>query len=167
MTIWAFRGRGALLRISRADWHQLIDELGRRGGGAREAGAFLLADQARSRRRVTRVVYLDDLDPACLNGGIHLDSRAYSKLWDLCENERLVVIGDVHTHPRTGVRQSCIDADNPMIARDGHVALIVPALATRPTRAREVGVHRYDGTGGWTTWTGRPAARRLYIRRYV
>jgi proteasome lid subunit RPN8/RPN11 len=135
MTVWAFRGRRALLRVSRADWRQLIEELGRRGGGAREAGAFLLADQARNRRRVTRVVYLDDLDPACLNGGVYLDGRAYSKLWDLCENEHLVVIGDVHTHPGTSVRRICIDADNPMIAQGGHVALTVPALATRPIRA--------------------------------
>lgn len=167
MTIVVFRGRRALLRISRADWQQLIKELGRRGGGAREAGAFLLADQTRNRRRVTRVVYLDDLDPACLNGDIHLDGRAYSKLWDICENGHLVVVGDVHTHPGASVRQSSIDADNPMIAQHGHVALIVPALATRPVRAREVGVHRYDGTGGWTTWTGRSAARRLFIRQRV
>lgn len=154
-----------MLRISRSDWGRLIEELGRRGGGTREAGAFLLADQTRDRRRVTRVVYLDDLDPACLNGGIHLDGHAYSRLWDICENEHIVVVGDVHTHPGTGVRQSCIDRDNPMIAQDGHVALIVPALATRPVRACEVGVHRYDGIGGWTTWTGWQAARCLFIRR--
>ena len=65
-----------------------------------------------------------------------------------------------------GVHQSRIDSANPMIALDGHVALIVPDFALRPIDAREVGVHRYDGDG-WKTWTGKDAARRLFIRRFV
>ncbi len=117
-------------------------------------------------RTVTRAVYLDDLDPNCLTGGIELDGLAYSKLWDICDAEARRVIGDVHTHPGASVYQSGIDAANPMIAQPGHVALIVPQLAQRPVNARDVGVHRYDGDG-WKTWTGNAAARRLLIRRFV
>lgn len=166
MTIWAFRGRRALLRIRRSRWQEMVAELGRRGGGVRESGAFLLGDRGGDRRTVTRVVYLDDLDPNCLTGGISFAGLAYSKLWDICDAEKRLVIGDIHTHPGSGVCQSCIDAENPMLARAGHVALILPDFATRPVEAYEVGVHRYDSSG-WTTWTGAEAARRLSIRRLI
>ncbi len=167
MTISAFRGRRSLLRMQRAAWQAMVAELGRRGRGSRESGAFLLGDHDGDRRTVTRVVYLDDLDPTCLTGGIEFDGLAYSKLWDICETERKVVIGDIHTHPGPSVQQSGIDAGNPMLAKAGHVALIVPHFATRPIEVHEVGVHRYDGGDGWQTWTGRDAARRLFIRRLI
>jgi proteasome lid subunit RPN8/RPN11 len=149
--------------MRRRDWEFMISELGRRGRGSREAGGFLLADRSGDRRTVTRVVYLDDLDPACLTGGIEFDGLAYSKLWDICDAEQRVVIGDVHTHPGQEVHQSGIDAQNPMVAQKGHVALIVPEFATRAVQPHQVGVHRYDGRG-WQTWTGKDAARRLFIR---
>lgn len=166
MATWGFRRRGALLRVPRATWTAMVTELGRRGDGWSESGAFLLADRQGDRRFVSRLVYLDDLDPHCLQGGIHFDGRAYSKLWDTCSAENRVVVGDVHTHPGSSVEQSDIDAANPMIAQNGHVALILPHLATRPIRAGEVGVHRYDGTH-WETWTGKGAARRLSIGRFT
>jgi hypothetical protein len=140
----------------------MVRQLGRRGGGRSESGAFLLADREGNRRRVTRVLYLDDLDSQCLQGNIHFDGRAYSKLWDICSAEKRVVIGDVHTHTGRCVQQSGIDAANPMVAQEGHVALILPNLATRPITAHEVGVHRYDGSR-WQSWAGKAAARRLAI----
>lgn len=161
-TIWASRRRQWLLRMRSRDWDAMLAELGHRGGGIREAGAFLLADSDGEPRTVTRVVYLDDLDPRCLTGGIEFDGLAYSKLWDLCERERRRVVGDVHTHPGRVVRQSRIDAANPMIARRGHIAVIVPEFATKRVRAKSVGVHRYDGAG-WESWFGPNAARRLLI----
>jgi proteasome lid subunit RPN8/RPN11 len=152
--------------MRRRDWEPMVAELGRRGRGTRESGAFLLADRSGDRRTVKRVVYLDDLDPNCLTGGIELDGLAYSKLWDLCGAEQRVVIGDVHTHPGRGVHQSGIDAENPMVAQKGHVALILPDFATRVVEPIAVGVHRYDGRG-WCTWTGKSAARQLFVRRFV
>jgi proteasome lid subunit RPN8/RPN11 len=144
-------------------WEAMIEELGQRGHGSRESGAFLLGNRTGDRRTVTRVVYLDDLDPACLRGGIEFDGLAYSRLWDICDAEQRVVIGDAHTHPGSSVRQSGIDAQNPMVAQKGHVALIIPEFAARPVQPHEVGVHQYDGVG-WQTWTGKDAARRLFIR---
>lgn len=152
--------------MRRAEWKAMIAELGRRGHGDRESGAFLLGDKGGDGRTITQVVYLDDLDPTCLTGGIEFHGLAYSKLWDICDAEHRRVIGDVHTHPGPGVCQSRIDAANPMIAQAGHVALIVPGFAGYPIDAREVGVHRYDGRR-WQTWTDKNAARRLFVRRFV
>jgi proteasome lid subunit RPN8/RPN11 len=166
MTIWARRGRHALLRMRRAHWREMLAELKRRGGGLRESGGFLLGDSAGDGRTVTQVVYLDDLDPDCLTGGISFDGLAYSKLWDICDAEEKVVIGDVHTHPGGDVRQSEIDAANPMLAMGGHVALIVPNFAAGAIVANQVGVHRYDGVG-WQTWTANDATQRLFIRRLL
>lgn len=166
MTSWPRRGRHALLRMRRRDWDAMTTELGRRGQGTKEAGAFLLADRDGEPRTVTRVVYLDDLDPKCLTGGIEFDGLAFSKLWDLCDDEQRAVVGDVHTHPTKVVRQSCTDAANPMVARRGHVALIVPNYSVDSVDATEVGVHRYDGRS-WQSWTGQDAGRRLFIRRWL
>jgi proteasome lid subunit RPN8/RPN11 len=152
--------------MRRSDWNSMVAELGRRGRGNRESGAFLLGDRSGDGRTVTRVVYLDDLDPNCLQGGIEFDGLAYSKLWDLCDAEQRVVIADVHTHPKQWVGQSGIDAENPMVAQKGHVAVIVPNFASRPVQASEVGVHRYDGRG-WISWTGQDAEQRLFIRRLI
>ncbi len=158
-------GRGALLRFGRSSWAGLVGELGRRAGGERESGAFLLAPST-AEWRVTRIVYFDDLDPDALDGGVALHAPAFSALWDLCRREALAVIGDVHTHPASWVDQSSIDRGSSMVGRRGHVALIVPDLAARTVRPREVGVHRHDGGGAWTSWTGRDAERRLYVGRW-
>jgi proteasome lid subunit RPN8/RPN11 len=144
----------------------MVAELGRRGKGTKESGAFLLADRTQPSRRVRRVVYIDDLDPNCLQGAICFDGRAYSALWDICDAEEMRVIGDVHTHPGRGVRQSAIDQDNPMVALPGHVALIVPGLAVKAVAPCDVGVHEYLGEQGWRSWTHREAGRRLYVGRW-
>lgn len=144
----------------------MIHELGRRGQGKREAGAFLLAPLEDS-RRVAHIEYFDDLDPACLRGNIEIDGHAFSKLWDICDAKKLTVVADVHTHPGPAVHQSSIDKDNPMIAGIGHVALIVPHFAIRRVRPRHVGVHRYCEDGEWTSWFGREAAQRLSVRRWT
>ena len=146
-------------------WQEMIEELGRRGlDGRREAGAFLLASRDGGECCVVRTVYFDDLDPNCLVGNIHIRSLGFSKLWDLCEREGLRVLADVHTHPGSSVAQSSIDRENPMIARVGYLALIVPYYGTRPVTAREIGVHEYRGDLGWVSWFGSSAQRVLRIR---
>lgn len=166
MTIWGFRGRAALLRMRCARWDAMVRELGVRGSGVRESGAFLLGDRHGDRRTVRQVVYFDDLDATCLTGGIALDGLAYSRLWDICDETQRRVIGDVHTHPRSWVGQSSTDAANPMIAQNGHIALIIPDYASHLVTARDIGLHRYLGDG-WENWTGAEAARRLFLRRYL
>jgi proteasome lid subunit RPN8/RPN11 len=151
--------------MARSTWLELLSELERRGGGWRESGAFLCAESASTRPNVTRVVYFDDLDPECLRGDIHIVGTAYSKLWNICEAEDLRVVGDVHTHPGVNVAQSGTDANSPALARAGHVALIVPNLASGDIQPSAVGVHLYGGDAGWRSWFRRKASIRLDVRR--
>jgi len=160
-------GRGAYLRFTAQTWDEMFAQLGRRAGGRRESGAFLLANRDGDPRRVIRVVYYDDLDPAALRGDIRLDAVAYGRLWDLCDQYKARVIGDVHTHGGTYVSQSSIDRENPMISRAGHIALLVPHLASRRAAPREVGVHRYDGAGDWQGSYASDAVRRVYVGRFA
>ena len=153
-----------LIEVGLDLWQETIQELGRRSlGGRREAGVFLLAHADGEARRVVRSAYFDDLDPECLVGNIHIRASGFSKLWDLCDAESLRVVADIHTHPGTSVAQSSTDRANPMIAREGHLALIVPHYGTRPVQAREVGVHEYRGDNGWASWFGSKAERVLRI----
>jgi hypothetical protein len=166
--MWAFRRRRALLRVDRAGWQGLLAELGRRGHGRGESGAFLLSHKTDHRPRVTDVIYYDDLDPHCLDGGdISLAGFAYSKLWAICTERNLRLIGDVHTHPTANVNQSPTDRDHPMHAQSGHVALILPNFATHAVGADAVGVHQYLGEKGWRSCMRSDARRNLYIGRWA
>ncbi len=152
------------VRISRRRWAHLLGELAQRGGGVRESGAFLLADRE-APRRVIDVVYFDDLDPNSLTGGVSMPADAFATLWSICRERQMRVVADVHTHPGHHVVQSTIDQTNPMVARSGHVAVIVPHLAQRPTTAADCGIHIYQGDHKWQVAYGRAAKRALYIGR--
>ena len=158
-------GRRARLRFDRLTWEELIVELERRGEGRRESGAFLLAPRQGGTDVVSRLVFLDDLDPNCLVGGIHFDGKAYSELWSICDREQMRVVADVHTHPGDWVGQSPTDRENPMVARRSHIALIVPRFARPPVDPSEIGVHEYRGEKGWVSHFGRDAQRLVYVGR--
>ena len=143
--------RPAALQIRRRAWRHLLTELAARGRGNQESGAFLLGHRRGRRPRVTRVVYFDDLEPGSLNGAVHLTHIAYTRLWELCRQIGIEVLGDVHTHPGSIVSQSHIDQDNPLIAQVGHVALIVPHYAQGTIAISDVGVYEYQGDAGWAT----------------
>lgn len=133
-------------------WQALLAGLRARGQGMRESGAFLLGTaEASGRRRITDFVLYDDLDPHALDTGIvHLDGRHFGKLWDICRARSLTVVADVHTHPG-GAWQSASDRAHPIIARAGHLALIVPNFAAPPVKRGALGIYRYGGGGQWQT----------------
>jgi hypothetical protein len=116
----------------------------------RESGAFLLGHRdGAGRCRVVYYLLYDDLDPHALNTGIvRLDGRHFGKLWDLCKARCVTVVADVHTHPGSS-GQSTSDQAHPIIARAGHLALILPRLAAPPVRRLEVGIYRYLGGSQW------------------
>jgi proteasome lid subunit RPN8/RPN11 len=144
--------------LSHRQWTTLISELGRRGGGHKEAGAFLLTSAStksgpQHSSRVRRIVYYDELEADCLTGGISMTATAYERLWAVCAEQELTVIADFHTHPGLSVAQSPIDERNPMMATSGHLAFIVPHYATRRVAPNEVGAYEYQGRHAWRTIT--------------
>jgi len=158
----------ALLAMDGVLFDKMIEQLAARGHGVREAGAFLLADRedlaGRRPQLVTAVAYYDDLDPGCLNGAIEFTANGYTALAGVCRREGLRVVGDVHTHPKHRVAQSPTDASHPMVALDGHVAVIVPRYATGTVTPADLGVHvRHNGT--WTSRYGPAAVALIEVRR--
>jgi hypothetical protein len=151
------------LHLHRAYWLNLGQELHRRTEGRHESGAFLLGTRNGAARAATAVVFYDELDPRAYATGICvLHADAFGRLWDRCAASGLAVVADVHVHP-LGARQSPSDRENPMIARPGHLALILPLMARLPIRRWSVGLYEYLGDHQWRSRGGRNIARTLKI----
>lgn len=130
-------------------WESVIHELDRRGERMHEAGVFLLGRNRGHRREVTDVVFYDDLDPDAYSTGVCvLYGQAFAKLWSLCRERNLTVVADVHTHGGRAF-QSEADRTNPMVARAGHIGIILPNFAVTPIRWADVGVYEYCGEHQW------------------
>ena len=144
-------------------WQKGLAELKWRGMGRRESGAFLLGRQEGEKRRITKIVYYDDLDPHCLDSGIIVfDGSYFRDLWRICRNADLDVLADIHTHPGRPI-QSDTDEQNPMIGTAGHIAIIVPNMAIRSVKPHQLGVYEYQGNHTWQSYLGRNAAKFFYI----
>jgi proteasome lid subunit RPN8/RPN11 len=142
-------------------WRWIIGELERRGRKQHEAGAFLLGLEQRGKREVTDAIFYDELDPAAYSSGVCiLQGDAFAKLWSICRQKQLTVVADVHTHPGAAI-QSWSDKANPMVARAGHVAIIVPNFAAWPFRPDQVGIYEYRGNHEWIDRT-HPKTRNFY-----
>ena len=50
-----------------------------------------------------------------------------------------------------------------MIAREGHIALIIPDFAKKLPAVTDIGIYRYIGNRRWENWSGENATRRLHI----
>lgn len=130
-------------------WATIVAELHRRGEDRHEAGVFLLGRDRGGRRDVVRTVYYDDLEPEAYDSGVCiLHAPAFARLWALCRETGLTVVADVHTHPGAAF-QSHSDRTNPMVARKGHVAIILPDYAAAPIRLAEIGIFEYRGDHHW------------------
>jgi proteasome lid subunit RPN8/RPN11 len=143
-------------------WRQIVRELERRGRRRHEAGAFLLGSEANGRREVTDVIFYDELDAEAYASGVCvLHGDAFAELWAECRKRKLTVIGDVHTHGGAAY-QSASDKTNPMVARAGHIAIIVPDFAVWPIAPERLGVYEYRGQHEWTDRTHPKARHFLY-----
>jgi len=139
-------------RLSCAErlWNDVLAELRRRGGRRHEAGVFLLGNVRRSHREVEAAIFYDDLDPDAYSSGVCvLHGDAFAKLWAACREKKLTVVADAHTHPG-GAFQSSSDKVNPMVARPGHIALIIPNYAQPPVNLRSIRIYEYCGHHDWT-----------------
>jgi hypothetical protein len=134
-------------------WRRVVAELERRGGHQHEAGVFLLGVEKYGRHQVTDAVYYDELDPNAYKSGVcALYGDAFAKLWALCREKNLTIVADVHTHPGAAF-QSPSDKTNPMVARAGHMAVIIPFFAKWPITRRTLGVYEYRGQHQWIDHT--------------
>ena len=130
-------------------WTELVQELHRRTEGIHESGAFLLGQVTGQHRVVNAVVYYDDLDAEAYETyRCVLRAPAFGTLWKRCSELGLSVVADVHVHPFAAV-QSAVDRTNPMIARPGHIAIILPNFAEPPVQLRELGIYEYLGDYSW------------------
>ena len=150
--------------IAKPLWKKLRRELAKRGSGTRESGAFLLGRFDRKGRRVIeRFVPYDDIDPHALDTGIiDIDGTHMEKLFDMCRAVGLSLMADVHTHPGAPY-QSRSDQNNPVVARKGHVAIILPNFAVTDVKVSEIGLYCYLGNRQWDNWSGQTARRKLLV----
>jgi proteasome lid subunit RPN8/RPN11 len=154
------RDRG--IRFGSDRWTALLADLDRRGERRHEAGAFLLGSRVGDLREVQDVVFYDDLDPGAYSSGVCiLHAPAFAALWSTCRARGLTVVGDIHTHPG-GAFQSEADRTNPMVAREGHIAIIVPNYATGRPATERLGIFEYRGDHAWTDHSGTRARRFLH-----
>ena len=152
------------LHFSRSLWYGCMAELNRRGRGRHESGCFVLGTVNARRKDAVRCLYYDELDADAYSTGVCvLDGNAFPKLWQTCREEGLVVLADIHTHPGRAY-QSDADKQNPMIARAGHLAVIVPNFASGSIWRHRLGLHRYEGDHKWTDLSGWRARRYLKVR---
>ena len=151
------------LRLSRSLWTTVTRELHRRTEGAHESGAFLLGQRSGHECRATTAVYYDELDPHAYDTGVCvLEAEAFGRLWDCCAVLGLSVVADAHVHS-LAASQSRADRENPMIARPGHLALILPDMAKAPVRLSSVGLYEYFGDHRWRAHGGQHVSRVLQI----
>lgn len=151
------------LKIPILKWFSLLFSLKRRGQGKRESGAFLVG--RKDKGKVSDFICYDDLDGRCLdNGIIEFDGKGYVSLWEYCEKNNLSVLADVHTHPGNWVGQSMSDRTNPMIAQQGHLAMIIPRYAKNLFQdLSDVGIYQYKGNHEWSNLSKQEGAIQLTI----
>lgn len=144
-------------------WKRILAELDRRGERRHESGVFLLGVQRDGRLSVTDCVFYDELDPTAYDSGICvLSGSAFAKLWAYCRERALTVVADVHTHPGIA-RQSDTDRQNPMVARAGHIAMIVPRYAVPAVEFAKLGIYEYRGSHEWVHRAGKEQTRFFYV----
>lgn len=144
-------------------WSAILLQLDRRGERHHESGVFLLGAEKGRRLEVRDALFYDELNPSAYDTGVCvLHSDAFARLWAICRERDLTVVADVHTHAGAAF-QSYADKTNPMIARVGHIAIIVPNLARPPVKHEALGVFEYRGEHEWTNRSGKNVKRFFYV----
>ncbi len=152
-----------MLEVPSALWKVLLDHLRKEGAGTRESGAFLLGNKCGPKRVVTHFLPYEKLQPDALHDDyVSLSAASFSKLWKLCRSEGLSVVADIHTH-RFGPAQSRSDAANPMIAINGHMAIIVPRFAQGPVQLHDLGLYIYKGNHRWKAYSKANVAKQIKL----
>jgi proteasome lid subunit RPN8/RPN11 len=138
-------------------WRAVLRDLSIRGAGCREAGAFLMCRRTVDNVVSTWIPYAE-LDPSSQHYDyVRLEPSAFTRLWDICDKNRLQILADIHTHPFEPV-QSQSDREHPMLSLPGHVALIAPRFARGAVMPKDISFNTYLGNGAWRSYFGEQAA---------
>lgn len=151
---WVIDRKQARIVCSSNTWFAGAEELRKRTlNGRQESGAFLLGRDEGGTKRILEFVFYDDIDPNALKSGIvHFSGNKFTKLWEICRARGYGVVADVHVHP-AGYQQSPSDQADPVIPRQGHLAIIIPDFACREIKPGGIGLYEYLGNGYWSTHT--------------
>ena len=145
--------------MNRSLWLNLCKDLKASSAGRRESGAFLLGNES----KVEGYVLYEQLGQNCLfQGAIRMQGKHFGRLWKICREQSQQIIADVHTHPGREF-QSSIDKANPMIAKRGHVGLIIPFYATHNPTPSKTGIYQYLGRGHWRTISPKNRLKALIL----
>lgn len=152
-----------LLDVPATLWVDLVTHLRTRSAGVQESGAFLLGRKGETGRVMTRFLPYEELQRDALRGDhVLLTAESFARLWDLCRQEGLSVVADVHVHGGSAV-QSRSDRENPMVGIPGHIAFIVPRFARGQVRLRDVLMYVYQGNHQWTAHWGSEIERLVRL----
>jgi hypothetical protein len=109
---------------------------------------------------VEAVYFLDDYAGGEQCRGYHrVPVEALTEFFATLQQQRQVIIADIHTHPGNWVGLSALDEDNPIEYRVGLPAIVLPSFALPRPSLSISGVHIYKGNGGCPSGPHYHAAR--------
>jgi len=133
-------------------WTQTWLGLRERGCGRVESAAVWGGRRDASTETVEAVYFLDDLVGRIQFSEYHRVSvKALANLFGQLQQDRRVIVGDIHTHPTCWVGLSELDEANPIEFRKGLFAIVLPSYAMCSPSLASAGVHEYKGDGRWLT----------------
>lgn len=91
---------------------------------------------------VTTLIVPDaDTTHGCISTSPEVNAEALSRI----VGTPLVLLGQAHSHPGSGVRHSWVDDRETFARFDGAISVVVPHFARRGVSLRRCGVHRHVG----------------------
>jgi hypothetical protein len=133
------------IHVPRAIWERTWGGLRRRGAGAKESAAVWAGRQCADLEQVEAVYFLDDYAGGEQCRGYHrVPVEALTEFFATLQQQRQVIIADIHTHPGNWV---------------GLPAIVLPSFALPRPSLSISGVHIYKGNGGCPSGPHYHAAR--------
>lgn len=134
-----------------------------RGRGKVESAALWAGKRNASAETVEGVYFLDDFAGRVQDAAYHcVPPRALAEVFARLQQDRRVIVGDIHTHPTRWVGLSQLDQEHPIEFRKGLYAVVLPSFAMPSPSLDSTGVHEYLGDSEWRTLSRR-AKKHLFI----
>lgn len=146
-------------------WERTWSGLRRRGAGAKESAAVWAGRRCAELEHVEAVYFMDDYAGGEQCAGYHrVPVEALTEFFATLQQQRQVIIADIHTHPGDWVGLSALDEENPIEYRVGLPAIVLPRFALPRPSLSICGVHIYMGGGRWRTLSGRRKKELLVLK---